>query len=264
MRIRTIKPEFWQSESMSRVSREARLLFVGLWSMADDSGKTRAASRMLASTLFPYDDEVPNLISGWLDELEKEKAIRRYEVDGSHYLIIPKWAEHQKIDKPSKSKLPDFVEGSRVLAESSRKIALDQGSGIRDQGKDQGPGKGPSLERRDEPAADGAQLALGVEPQAKPSRQRDPLFDALTSAEGSNPAQLTRTAARAIGVALAEIRRACPDLTADEINRRCANYRKLMPNVRVTASGLSKHWARCDEEPEAMNRGRRATFADES
>ena len=39
MRIRTIKPEFWPSEKLAKASREARLLFVGLWSMADDSGR---------------------------------------------------------------------------------------------------------------------------------------------------------------------------------------------------------------------------------
>jgi hypothetical protein len=56
-RIRTIKPEFPQSESMGRISRDARLLFVQLWCICDDHGRTRAASRMLASLLFPYDDD---------------------------------------------------------------------------------------------------------------------------------------------------------------------------------------------------------------
>jgi hypothetical protein len=127
MRIRTIKPEFWQSERLSTVSREARLLFVGLWSMADDSGRTRAASRLLASTLFPYDEDARGLIDGWLAELSRIGAVRVYEVDSCHYLEIPKWLEHQKIDKPSKSKLPAFGEGSENPREDSRKIALDQG-----------------------------------------------------------------------------------------------------------------------------------------
>lgn len=140
MRIRTIKPEFWQSESMSRVSRPARFLFVGLWSLADDTGKTRAASRFLASALFPYDEDAPSLVDSWLVELEREKAIVRYSVEGSHYIQIPKWFDHQKIDRPSKSKFPDAPdtrEGSRMLDEASRKIALDQGSGNREQGVEQ-------------------------------------------------------------------------------------------------------------------------------
>lgn len=115
-RIRTIKPEFPQSESMGRVSRDARLLFVQLWTICDDSGKARAASRMLSSLLFPYDDDAPKLIDEWLCELESEGCLTRYSVDGDTYLQVNKWLKHQKIDKPSASRLPQFVEASRKVA----------------------------------------------------------------------------------------------------------------------------------------------------
>lgn len=95
---------------------------------------------MIASLLFPYDDDAPSLIEGWMDELEREGCIRRYVVDGAHYVDIPKWLEHQKIDRPSKSKIPTFVEGSRIIARSREPSSedLDQGPGPRT--KDQGPG----------------------------------------------------------------------------------------------------------------------------
>jgi hypothetical protein len=118
-RIRTIKPEFPQSESIGRLSRDARLLFILLWTVADDEGRCRAASRMLASLLYPYDDDAGQLISGWLAELEQHGKVRRYEVDGSAYLEIQKWKEHQKIDKPSASKLPPFREASPNIREAS-------------------------------------------------------------------------------------------------------------------------------------------------
>ncbi len=137
-RIRTIKPEFPQSESMGRVSRDARLLFVQLWTICDDSGRTRGASRMLASLLFPYDDDAVSLIDGWLAELEREGCLVRYEVDGSTYLQVQKWQQHQKIDKPSASKFPSPREPSRDFAEPSRKIVQDQGPRTKDQGGDQG------------------------------------------------------------------------------------------------------------------------------
>jgi hypothetical protein len=134
-RIRTIKPEFPQSESMGRVSRDARLLFIQIWTICDDAGRTRAASRMLASLLYPYDDDAPKLIDGWLAELEHEGCIVRYQHDGSTYLEIRNWLSHQKIDKPSQSKLPAFDEGSRIVAkpreESSEDLDLDlEGIGI--------------------------------------------------------------------------------------------------------------------------------------
>lgn len=138
-RIRSIKPELPQSESMGRVSRDARLCFILLWTLADDEGRLRGNSRMLASLLFPYDDDAPKLIDDWLDELEAEECIVRYSVEGSTYMQICKWLIHQKIDKPSASKIPPFDESSRILANPSRRIKdLDQGSRIKDQGKDQG------------------------------------------------------------------------------------------------------------------------------
>ena len=38
MRIRTVKPEFWRSEDVSRLPVADRLLFIGLWSYVDDNG----------------------------------------------------------------------------------------------------------------------------------------------------------------------------------------------------------------------------------
>lgn len=118
-RIRTIKPEFPQSESVGKLSRDARLLYIQLWTIVDDEGRARAASRMLASLLYPYDDDAKDLIDGWLSELESGNCIRRYEVDGSHYLEIVKWLDHQKIDRASKSRLPAFDDGSPITREGS-------------------------------------------------------------------------------------------------------------------------------------------------
>lgn len=125
-RIRTIKPEFPQSESMGQCTRDARLTFLLLFTMADDAGRLRGNSRMLASLLFPYDDDARKHIDTWLTELEKVGCIQRYQVDGDSFIAINKWSMHQKIDKPSQSKLPEPPEFSRILAnalESSSKPA---------------------------------------------------------------------------------------------------------------------------------------------
>lgn len=134
-RIRTIKPEFAHSESMGRISRDARLCFVMMWTIADDAGRLRGASRMLASLLFPYDDDAPKLIDSWLCELEDENCIVRYLVDGSQYIQIVKWLEHQKIDRPSASKIPEFDEGSRIVSNDREGSCedLDLGPRTKDQ-----------------------------------------------------------------------------------------------------------------------------------
>ena len=143
-RIRTIKPEFPQSESMGDVSRDARLLFVELWTICDDEGRTRAASRMLASLLFPYDDDAPGLIDGWLEELEKVGCVVRYTSEGATYLQVCNWLSHQKIDKPSRSKIPAFGESSRIFSNPRESSSGDQGSRIKDQGGDQGESAPPA------------------------------------------------------------------------------------------------------------------------
>jgi hypothetical protein len=137
-RIRTIKPETPQSESMGRLTRDEQLVFILLWTVADDEGKARAASRMLASTLFPYHDDAADKMDGWLGALEREDMIRRYQIEGSTYLQITNWLKHQKIDKPSKSRFPTFDESSRLVAKPREGSASDLGPRTLDQ--DLGPG----------------------------------------------------------------------------------------------------------------------------
>ena len=113
-RIRTIKPEFPQSESMGRVSRDARLLFILLWTLSDDAGRSRGNSRILASLLFPYDTDSVEFIDGWIGELEAEGCVLRYSVGVSTYIQCLNWLKHQKIDKASPS---NFQEGQEVWTE---------------------------------------------------------------------------------------------------------------------------------------------------
>jgi hypothetical protein len=143
-RIRSIKPEFPQSESMGNVSRDARLTFIQLWTIADDEGRLRGNSRMLASLLFPYDDDAPALIDGWLKELEDEGCIVRYTSGKQNYIQLCNWLVHQKIDKPSKSKIPPFDESSRIVA---KPLEVSSVEGIKDQGEE-GKGSEPHVERR--------------------------------------------------------------------------------------------------------------------
>jgi len=125
-RIRTIKPELPQSESMGRVCREARLTFVLLLTVVDDYGKARASSRMLASLLYPYDDDAPGLIEGWLGELEREDCVQFYKVDGNTYLRVTNFTKHQKVDRPTASKIPDPRDNSRMFARPREASSTDQ------------------------------------------------------------------------------------------------------------------------------------------
>ena len=120
-RIRSLKPEFPLSETMGRVTRPARLLFVLLWTQCDDEGRARAAPILLRGTLFPYDQDVTvNDVSEWLIELAREGAIRLYTVGSDRYLEVVNWRKHQRIDRPTPSKIPGpFDDVSVLLDESS-------------------------------------------------------------------------------------------------------------------------------------------------
>jgi hypothetical protein len=76
------------------------------------------------------------------------------------------------------------------------------------------------------------------------ARARNPLFDALALGTGTRDlSQLTRAAAKAIAVALADIQAVTPDLTVDEINRRAAAYKRRWTDPRnLSAPALAKHW----------------------
>ena len=134
-RIRTIKPEFPQSESMGRISRDARLTFILLWTMADDAGRLRGHPKLVANLLFPCDDDAGENVETWLGELVQEGCIARYKADGHHYIEICQWRKHQKIDHPTASRFPENNQKILPLANPHEDSPLDLG---RDLGGDQG------------------------------------------------------------------------------------------------------------------------------
>jgi hypothetical protein len=107
-RIRTIKPTIWQSEQLANVPRDARLLFIGLISHADDDGRLRGAPALIRSEVFPYDDDItPAAIDELLTALEAVRLVVRYVVDDQRYIAIPTFASHQAISKRTASRLPE-------------------------------------------------------------------------------------------------------------------------------------------------------------
>jgi hypothetical protein len=123
-RTRTIKPAFAHAPSMLRVDRETRLLFVLLWTIADDEGRLRGSVAGLAAQLFPIDSDALMFLATWLDALEREGCIERYTVEEIEYLRIANWHDHQYIRHPTPSSLPpapnERSRDSRKAREHSR------------------------------------------------------------------------------------------------------------------------------------------------
>lgn len=246
-RIRSIKPEFPEDETLGTVTRDARLTYVLLWTRADDLGRFRAAAPLLRGLLFPYDDDVASAdVERWLQELVGVGRVQLYEVDGQRYGLIVRWAKHQRIDNAGRSTLPDPPTDSPPSAASlgemppvaSAPDPLAAGlEGIGGEGR--GYCGGESL----------GELEL-VEPEiveASPpaTRRRDPLFDAVVAVCGLDPTELTPSARGACNRALADLRAVQAD--PGEVPARAAVFRSRW-DVTLTPTALAKHWAACAPE----------------
>ncbi|MDG4796197.1 hypothetical protein [Micromonospora sp. WMMD1082] len=106
-RIRTIKPDFFTSLTIADLSLHARLTFIGLWTHVDDSGRCVDDARLIKAAVWPLDDRVSADVERDLRELSEASLIVRYEVGGRGYLAVRTWDEHQRINRPTKSKLPE-------------------------------------------------------------------------------------------------------------------------------------------------------------
>lgn len=109
-RIRTIKPDFWTSEKLASVSRDARLLFIGMWNFSDDRGVMPAKVGTLKAQVFPMDTASLQDLRGWVDELIGVRAVVSFvaDVDGEEreFWWCKGFKEHQRINNPSASNLP--------------------------------------------------------------------------------------------------------------------------------------------------------------
>lgn len=118
-RIRTIKPEFFTSESVCSVSPLARLFFIGLWCESDKEGRLKWKPKTLKFRYLPADNvEVSELSK----ELEDEGMILIYSVDGTEYCEIPAFKSHQVINNRERdSEIPSRVNHASKSRESGRK-----------------------------------------------------------------------------------------------------------------------------------------------
>lgn len=118
-RIRTVKPEFFTSESVLAVTPLARLFFIGLWCEADREGRLKWKPKTLKFRYLPADKvDIEKLCN----ELESEGMIQTYTVEGVDYCEIPSFGSHQVINNREKeSNLPSRVNHASTTRESGRK-----------------------------------------------------------------------------------------------------------------------------------------------
>jgi hypothetical protein len=91
-RARNIKPGFFTNDDLVDLPFEVRILFIGLWTIADKEGRLVDRPKKIKMEIFPADnvdcDNALSLLAG-------KGFVRRYQVGGVGYVQIINWAKHQ-------------------------------------------------------------------------------------------------------------------------------------------------------------------------
>ena len=107
-RARNIKPSFFTNDDLSETNPLARLLFIGMWTIADFKGCFEYKPKRLKVQLLPYDEcNIEQLVS----DLEKSGFIAIYTVQGQRYIKVLNFTKHQnphKNERESGSEIPDI------------------------------------------------------------------------------------------------------------------------------------------------------------
>lgn len=117
---RVLDPTFWDDTDVAKLTRDERLLLVGMITyLADDEGRLMADPAYLRKRVFGYDDDlsradVENMRNGILRAC---RNVRLYEVGGQQYLMFLKWETYQSIRYVVASKLPEYAEDYDITSE---------------------------------------------------------------------------------------------------------------------------------------------------
>lgn len=98
-RARNIKPGFFRNADLVELPFEARLLFIGLWTIADRAGRLEDRPKQIKMELFPADNMDCDALLGQLAGI---RMIERYKAGGTRYLQVVNFGKHQNPHKDEK------------------------------------------------------------------------------------------------------------------------------------------------------------------
>ncbi len=92
MRARNIKPGFFKNDRLAECDPLARILFAGLWCLADREGRLEDRPKRIKAETLPYDE---CCLDDLLKQLGDRGFIQRYEAEGGAYIQISNFSKHQ-------------------------------------------------------------------------------------------------------------------------------------------------------------------------
>ena len=103
MRTRYLKPGFFKNHILAKLEPLARILFEGLWLMADREGRLKDYPERIKAEILPYDNcEVDE----FLGDLNNNGFIIRYSNSTNNYIQITNFHRHQY---PHKNEPPSTI-----------------------------------------------------------------------------------------------------------------------------------------------------------
>jgi len=145
-RARNLKPGFFKNELLAECSFAARLLFEGLWTLADREGRLEDRPKRIRSEIFPYDNvDIDQLLNELADQVEqdgKPAFILRYIANGISYIQVLNFFKHQnphKKEATSTIPAPDLYSASTVQEPDSHSATTVQEPNNHDAGTIQPP-----------------------------------------------------------------------------------------------------------------------------
>ena len=123
-RARNIKPAFFTNEELVELPMSDRLLFIGLWTLADREGRLEDRPKRIKMSLFPADDIN---VDEALSRLQGAGFIQRYQVDGNNYMQIANFTKHQNPHhKEAPSNIPSPVKTGASPRQAHDKVGADR------------------------------------------------------------------------------------------------------------------------------------------
>ena len=103
-RARILKPEFFEDITLSGVSRDARLLYAGLWQHMDRRGLMEYHPKLVKKDVFPYDDDATSeRVDIWVKELVTVGRLKLISHGGKTYLYCSTLPKHQHFHHAEKA-----------------------------------------------------------------------------------------------------------------------------------------------------------------
>jgi len=108
MRRRMLNPDFFTDpDIVANLDAYGRLLYQGMWCVADDSGCLELNPLLLKMKVLPGDETVSiDDIRDYFDKLIELNKIITYKVDGKEYGWLKNFHKHQSLNKPNAPSVP--------------------------------------------------------------------------------------------------------------------------------------------------------------